>query len=105
MLLTFLLVVIGWVFFRAETITDAFAYLGGIFDSSLLSVPFIPSGTIRTFASINILLLVEWCFRLKNHPFEISKFNIISRYFIYYILILIILEFGANSQSFIYFQF
>ena len=31
MLLTFLLVVIGWVFFRAETITDAFAYLGGIF--------------------------------------------------------------------------
>ena len=104
-LLTFLLVVIGWVFFRAETITDAFAYLGGMFDRSLVSLPFIPSGTIRTFASICILLLVEWCFRLKNHPFEISKFNIILRYIIYYILILIILEFGANSQSFIYFQF
>jgi hypothetical protein len=105
MLLTFLLVVIGWVFFRAESIIDAFAYLGGIFDRSLASFPFIPSGTIRTFASICILLLAEWCFRLKNHPFEISKFNVILRYVIYYILILVILEFGANSQSFIYFQF
>ncbi len=105
MLLTFLLVVIGWVFFRAETITQAFEYLGGMFNSSLVSLPYIPSGTIRTFASICILLLAEWCFRLKNHPFEISNFNIILRYIIYYILILITLEFGANSQSFIYFQF
>lgn len=104
-LLTFLLVVIGWVFFRAETITDAFAYLGGMFSSSLVSVPFIPSGTIRTFTSIAILLLVEWFFRSKKHPFEISNFNVTLRYIIYYILILIILEFGANSQSFIYFQF
>ena len=105
MALTFLLVVIGWIFFRAETITDAFAYLSGIFSSSLVSVPFIPSGTIRTFASIAILLLVEWFFRSKKHPFEVSNFNVTLRYIIYYILILIILEFGANSQSFIYFQF
>ena len=105
MLTTFILVVIGWIFFRAESITDAFAYLGGIFDKSLLSVPFIPSGTIRTFVAVGILLLVEWFFRSKNHPFEISKFNTVLRYIIYYVLILIILEFGANSQSFIYFQF
>ncbi|MDR0828528.1 MAG: MBOAT family protein [Prevotellaceae bacterium] len=104
--ITFLLVVIGWVLFRAETIGDAFNYLGGIFDKSLLSMPLQIVGLKRTLLFLVILLVVEWLQRQKQHALQIEniKYSLV-RIAIYYALIVIILEFGANSQSFIYFQF
>ncbi|GHT57263.1 O-acyltransferase [Bacteroidia bacterium] len=106
MLVTFALVVIGWVFFRAESIHQAFGYLGGICDGSLLSKPLYIVGTSKTTLCLFIMVLVEWLQRNKQHGLSIKfiKHKTI-RIAIYYILLLLILEFGANKQSFIYFQF
>lgn len=105
MLLTFLLVVFSFMIFRAGSITALGEYLSGIWDSSILTMPAILTGLKRTLLFTIIMIVVEWINRKKTHPFEISQISIGWRLAIYYALILIILEFGADSQSFIYFQF
>lgn len=104
MLLTFLLVVIGWVFFRAETITDAFAYLGGIFDSSLLSVPD-TMGQNANLLCIAFMLVIEFIKRSSTHTFELHQKSKLIRWSIYIGIILMICIFGGHSENFIYFQF
>lgn len=104
MLLTFLLVVIGWVFFRAETITDAFAYLGGIFDSSFLSVPD-TMGQNANLLCIAFMLVIEFIKRSSTHTFELHQKSKLIRWSIYICIILMICIFGGHSENFIYFQF
>jgi D-alanyl-lipoteichoic acid acyltransferase DltB (MBOAT superfamily) len=107
MLLTFLLVVIGWVFFRAETITQAFEYLGGIFSSTLLSVPWLMTRSfyIPLFINIFILLIFEYIFRNKQHGLQLNINNIIIRYIIYISLLILLILFCGENEAFIYFQF
>lgn len=103
---TFLLVVIGWIFFRAESITVAVDYIGIIFGRSLISVPIYDVGMTKTSCCLFILIFIEWLQRFKKHGLELSMLKShLLKWGIYYILIMIILEFGASSQSFIYFQF
>ncbi len=52
---TFFIVVVAWVFFRAETVTDAFQYLKTIASPSLISMPNIPRSGI-------LLLFLYMCF-------------------------------------------
>ena len=105
MLLTFALAVFGWIIFRAENLADIELYMHGVLNSSLFSIPMIISGLKRTVLSIVILLIVEWINRTKQHALQIDNWHPIVRYACYYALILYILAFGANGQSFIYFQF
>ncbi|MEI7502967.1 MAG: MBOAT family O-acyltransferase [Paludibacter sp.] len=103
---TFLVVVVGWIFFRAPSISDAFLYIGGIFDKSLLSMPTYIVGMTKTISFVILLVMVEWFQRNKKHGLELSSINNhFVKWSVYYALIAIILEFGASSQSFIYFQF
>lgn len=104
MLLTFLLVVIGWVFFRAETITDAFAYLGGIFSGSLVSVPD-TMGQNANLLCIAFMLVIEFIKRSSTHTFELHQKSKLIRWSIYIGIILMICIFGGHSENFIYFQF
>ena len=105
-LITFFLVVIGWVFFRADTITMAFDYLSNLFSDSLFTLPQYEVGMKKTGFSIAVLLIVEWIQRNKNHALNFDiKISPILRWAVYIILIIFILEIGAESQSFIYFQF
>lgn len=105
-IVTFLLVVIGWIFFRADTFEKALNYIEGIFNLSLFIMPTYITGLTKTIFFIVVLVLVEWIQRNKNHGLELSSIKSHSmKWSIYYIMIAIILEFGANSQSFIYFQF
>ena len=101
---TFVLVVIGWVFFRAETITDAFAYLGGIFDSSLLSMPD-TMGQNANLLCIAFMLVIEFIKRSSTHTFELHQKSKLIRWSIYIGIILMICIFGGHSENFIYFQF
>ena len=103
-LLTFLLVVIGWVFFRAETITDAFAYLEEIFDMSLLSVPD-TMGQNANILCIAFMLVIEFIKRSSTHTFELHQKSKLIRWIIYICIILMICIFGGHSKNFIYFQF
>lgn len=100
---TFLIVVLAWVFFRAETLYDALHYLYGIFDISLFSMPQVSRGLILF---LLIYMLIEWLQRDKNHLLDI---NFITskplRFLIYYTIIFCVFYFRGDLQPFIYFQF
>ena len=106
-LFTFLLVVIGWIIFRAETITQAWEYLYGMCTTSVFSLPWIESA--KAFLPIPIVLLIailfEWLNRNKNHSLEIHSLKTPLRWVIYVFFCCLILVFGAQPETFIYFQF
>lgn len=101
-LVTFTLTTFGWIFFRADNLAQAFGYIERLFSTSLFSLP----ERSRTIYMIIILIIVEWLQRKKQHGLEIDdiKFTVL-RWVIYYLVILVILNFGGSQQEFIYFQF
>lgn len=110
MLITFGFVTLGWIIFRAETLSMAFNYIADIFSDSLLKIPKV-SGANNVTAMLSLvfiilLLVVEWINREK--PFGLDIRNIQSsfvRYSIYAGILFSIYFFGADSSNFIYFQF
>ncbi len=111
MLLTFFLVVIGWVFFRADTISIAFDYLKRMFSS--LFVFNIPKESILLMLPILVLmcflLIVEWPRRAQKHGLAIgfTKRKHYSQW-AFYLMVILIIIFAGNYQAenqFIYFQF
>jgi len=102
---TFLLVVLGWVFFRAENIAKALDYLERIFTKSLVSIPF-TQGNNSLFLSLFIMIAVEWFQRNKKYGLQIDLIkNAFVRWSVYFGVLLIIFFFGGKSDTFIYFQF
>ncbi len=106
MTFTFSLVVVGWIFFRAKDVHHAFDYIANVFSNSLFTAPLYSYGLGKTTIFVALMLIVEWFQRNKHHGLELSMVkNHLVKWSLYYILIFIIFEFGANSKSFIYFQF
>lgn len=105
MLLTFAFAVIGWIIFRATSISEAWSIMKGICDVSLFSMPMVIVGVKRTLLFIIVMLIVEWIDRDKEHALSLSGLPQWVRFIVLYGLILIMLEFMGHSQSFIYFQF
>lgn len=109
MLLTFGVVVIGWILFRAETIGQAWEILCGICNRSLLTAPYLINRTyyMPLFLCLGVMLLIEWVNRSKAHSLELSGIHSHAvKYAIYFGLILLILLFTpATPSPFIYFQF
>lgn len=103
MLLTFALVAIGWVLFRAENIETAFGYLGRIFSISTLSAPTISGQHVMLF--IAVMLIIEWLGRRNQFALEKMPRHLLIRWSIYYVLIMMTLFLGGKQTSFIYFQF
>lgn len=104
---TFFFTVIAWVFFRSETVTDAFSYLSGMLSLSLFTYPEVfPKKIILL---VVILVCIEWVQRNKQHALQIETMNhftpLLLRWGIYYGTILSILQFGGKPQAFIYFNF
>lgn len=104
MFITFGLVVIGWIIFRAETIGQAWEYICGMCDWSILSVPD-HAGINALFMNLGLLIMVEWLMRNKPHGLDIVSIPVYARYAIYLVLCFIIFAFGGNTVNFIYFQF
>lgn len=110
MLLTFGVVVIGWILFRAETIGQAWEMiLCGICNRSLLTAPYLINRTyyMPLFLCLGVMLLIEWVNRSKAHSLELSNIHSHTiKYAIYFGLILLIILFTpATPSPFIYFQF
>jgi len=101
MLATFLLVTLAWVFFRAETITDAVAYLWRMFSCGGLVAQTHRSGL----PIVAVLCLVEWIQRRKQHALEITGLPVAARWGVYYALILALVFMGQDRRAFIYFRF
>ena len=110
---TFLLTVIAWIFFRSDTIHQAFAILKEIFSKSLFQIPnFLgkndPIYLMIHCAMIGILILVEWLHRDKQHGLQFNPKTAHSkwrRWSVYSIIVIFILLFGGKQNNFIYFQF
>ena len=103
--ITLLLVIFGWIIFRAENIQQAYLYITNIFTPSLFSIPTILGK--KALLSILILLIAEWIQRKKDHALQIDNIqNGLIRYLIYMAIIFFILFFGEFGENqFIYFQF
>jgi len=103
--LTFILTVFAWIFFRAESIPHAFSYISGIFSKSLLSVP--TNTPYDLISLILVFMIIEWLGR--HEQFAIAKFglkwNKYLRYAFYFLIIITIICFEGKEQQFIYFQF
>ena len=110
-LITFLLTVLAWVFFRAETVIHAFSYIQEIASASLFEIPNIKDG--RKMLPILILLLffnfIEWSGRHKLYAIEGIASHLKSRYirwtFYVFLLFLIGIFMETEETPFIYFQF
>lgn len=104
-LLTFCLMTLAWIFFRAESVSHAWAYLNGIFDQSLLSIPQIRPTDLMIL--IVLFIGLEWVGRRNLYAIETIglKWKRPVRLAFYYLLVAAIFWFGRNDQEFIYFQF
>lgn len=104
-IVTFFLTVIAWIFFRSDTISNAFKYLKKMFsfnfDGGIKYLP-IDRYSVEMVLLIFYFLYFEWNAREKEHPF-VGKNGFLK----VIIIIISIIVFGVYSQAndFIYFQF
>ena len=110
MVTTFTLVTIGWVFFRAKTMTQAVDYLSIICSSSIFEKPYAFGIGLEkmmiTGIAILSMIFIEWLGRSKDCPILLdSKKPDFLQWLICYAIILVIFLFSASQQDFIYFQF
>jgi D-alanyl-lipoteichoic acid acyltransferase DltB (MBOAT superfamily) len=105
MIYTFLIVLFGWVFFRADSISDAFLYIQRIFTTDFLLMERLKIArfSVEIIPLIIILLLFEWFSRNEEFPLVTKKNSFVK----VSLVILLISMFGSFSsiQEFIYFQF
>lgn len=105
MLLTFFLVVIGWIIFRAESIGQAWDIFSQVFSSSLLSLPD-AKGITGFSIAICVMLVIEWIQRGRQHALDMDRIpwwpvRTITYFFIFFLIVTL----GGHSENFIYFQF
>ncbi|WP_342028443.1 MBOAT family O-acyltransferase [Aquimarina amphilecti] len=103
MSITFFIVTIAWVFFRADSITEAFGYLERIFSSTLFSIP---QGNKLFLILLIGYLGIEWFQKKREHLLDIQYISSKSiRYLIYYVTVFVVFYYAGDLQTFIYFQF
>ena len=106
MLATFALVVVGWVIFRAESITQAVHYLWRMV--SHFSEPW-PSHGNTPFIYCGLVLVAEWLQRDKEHALQLPHHGLLrlraARWMCYLLLTACTFFLMGNQSTFIYFQF
>ena len=108
---TFLLTMLGWVFFRAANLHQGFQYIGGIFSRSIFSIPNVYAISLRSplFIFIVFALIIEW--KGRENQFALQTFAIKSHYMLrwsfYFALVFLVYCFASTGpgKEFIYFQF
>ncbi len=102
-IITFILVTVGWIIFRADNIDNAWGYIVKIFTSGEFG-PIISCKTIMCY--VFIMLVCEWINRGHEHALNLRGVKCKwLRYMIYYALIFLIWVNTSSSGQFIYFQF
>jgi hypothetical protein len=101
--ITFALVVVGWIIFRAENIHQAIDYMSGICSSSLFAMP---TQGRKSLLFAAVLIIVEWFGRKNQYAIEkIPVKNRPLRWCIYFIILILIINYSGKENAFIYFQF
>ena len=104
MLFTFAIVCLGWIYFRANSVEHANAYIIKIAEfSTEMSMLSIERYSFELIPLLAILLYYEWFSREVEFPLYSSKFSLLR----VAVVIALIVVFGSfsNIQDFIYFQF
>lgn len=111
-IVTLLVVLFAWIFFRADSIHEAIAYIRNIVDHGIFSLSIlnlrgrgISSTLIDASIAIAVMVIIEWLQRKKQHGLEIQHYPVVLRWSIYWILAFICLIYLGNERTFIYFQF
>ncbi len=109
--ITFGLTVFAWIFFRAENIGHAMAYISEILSKSLFEYPKFDNMRrgLTTIVFIGCFIVIEWKGREGQYAIEcIAKVKSkATRWVFYYSILLVIYFFGnfKDTVEFIYFQF
>ncbi len=108
-LLTFILVTIANIIFRADSMSDALNFFKHIFSTSIFSYPLFTNRSSALIALIFscILLTAEWLQRDKDHALQLNNTRLpkVFRWSLYYVIGVVIIWFGGFQETFIYFQF
>ena len=96
---TFFTVMISWVFFRSNTITDSFLYL------KKMMINFeIPISNRTGLVYVIFFIMCDWLNRKdERNPLNISRIHV--RWISYILMLLLILGHAGQKNEFIYFQF
>lgn len=106
MMVTFLLVWFGWIFFRAQSMTHALAYIGTFFRGPIIDRSHWHGRYLGALTLCFLLLAAEWVQRHKQHGMDIQHMNIVGRWSLYTLVTLAVLFLGNfGAVDFIYFQF
>jgi D-alanyl-lipoteichoic acid acyltransferase DltB (MBOAT superfamily) len=104
-LITLIIIVTAWVFFRSNSIKEALLFIDGILSDSLFTIPGIMP--LREILSISVFFIIEWFGR--ENQYGIAKLGLKwrrpLRWAAYYALIITIILMSGKEQQFIYFQF
>jgi hypothetical protein len=102
---TFGLTTFAWIFFRADSISNAGAYIKGLFSPSLLHTPVAFPGPVLI--ALAFFICMEWIGR--EQPYAIAGLGLRwprpARWAFYYLLIFAIFKIASETKPFIYFQF
>ena len=107
MIITFIMAVFGWIFFRAQDMTHAIKYIQGIFTDALFKKPDLPELADLTIFFIFFMLIIEWIGRENKYGLEQfgKRWYTPFRWLFYSFLIVCIIVLSGKEQEFIYFQF
>ena len=106
MVTTFVLVCVGWVFFRSESLSAAFDRLLRMATDIRLHTPY---GGFSTLYPVLFVLSVEWVMRHRQHGLDFKGTGYLRyravRWAVYYTLLFATCYGGGAQADFIYFQF
>lgn len=101
--ITFTLVCVSWIFFRASNITQAFKYIHQIVTFNFYNIS---KYGLKLVPLLILFFAIEWISKNREHPLSSLQLKPIYRWTIYYLFLFSIYYFGNFSKSeFIYFQF
>ena len=91
---------LGWLFFRADSIGQAFSMIGALFSPSTLYF----DGTIIIFF-VAVLFVVEYIQYKRDDLFAPMKWHLVVQIILYLFILFSLLLMGVKGEEFIYQQF
>lgn len=109
MVCTFILVVLGWIIFRSDSIGQSVDFIRGMWQWNILSASYLfflsPDTRGKAFFVV-LMLIVEWFNRKNEHGLSMLRnASWYIRYPAYLLVISFVVWYCGENQSFIYFQF
>lgn len=102
---TFILVMLGWIIFRADNISQAFWYISGIITHNFF--PLVLSKRLLLY--VIIMFTLEWINRRRDFGLQFSSAfvnkHVAVRWIIYIAILFFTWKYMALSQNYIYFKF